>query len=310
MRNSMLKQEIKVHSEKYGVDGVVKDYGVVTKLFFSYGERDIEMAIDRNPLTGESFETLGQSIIDSYIDNLAAEERKIKLHYWYIDEQERGTEKYRLAHGICTGHPRLSDAMKIHTSNIQALHTDLENEELVVNTMNTEYHCPLAYCRWEKQDEYAHLIPEYEKLKETYKDQICFPSIEPGKVLLVLANFCEYYFHSLYYVPEDSEDGRPCAFQGYPHIGTFQDSYLISTEGRSVDLRYFPHSQNIEFYSENTEGKPFFMENIGDAPLYAKTSAGTIRLAPGERREVKKENAEEESPVLPGGDLYPAGIIE
>ena len=27
-------------------------------------------------------------------------------------------------------------------------------------------------------------------------------------------------------------------------------------------------------------------------------------------KEVAKENAEDETPVLPGGDLYPAGIIE
>ena len=36
----------------------------------------------------------------------------------------------------------------------------------------------------------------------------------------------------------------------------------------------------------------------------------TIKLNPGERKEVTKENAEAETPSLPNGDLYPAGIIE
>ena len=43
--------------------------------------------------------------------------------------------------------------------------------------------------------------------------------------------------------------------------------------------------------------------------IYAGTSAGTIKLEPGDRKEVTKENAEAETPILPGGDLYPAGII-
>ena len=34
---------------------------------------------------------------------------------------------------------------------------------------------------------------------------------------------------------------------------------------------------------------PFCIENIGDVVLYAKTSAGIIKLAPGERKEVIKE---------------------
>ena len=56
--------------------------------------------------------------------------------------------------------------------------------------------------------------------------------------------------------------------------------------------------------------EPLYLENIGDVPLYAKTFSGTICLQPGERKEVREENAEENPPMLPKGDLYPAGIIE
>jgi len=89
-----------------------------------------------------------------------------------------------------------------------------------------------------------------------------------------------------------------------------QDSFLIGTKNHEIDLRYFPHYQNIEFYSEDTDDKPWYIENIGDVTLFAKTSKGLIKLLPGECKEVCSENAEAEKPVLATGDLYPAGIIE
>ncbi|MCR5511105.1 MAG: hypothetical protein K6F54_09175 [Lachnospiraceae bacterium] len=313
MAKSMLREEIEVYSEKYDVHGVVRDYGMVTKLFFTYEGKEIEMGIDRNvEFFGKNYEDFGKSIIESYIANLAAHEegRKLQLHYWYVGEHEIEGEKYRIGHGIVTGHQKLLDAIDMHTSVVEGIHIDEEAEELVLTTRNSVYHCPLAYCDFREQDKYPDIIPDYERLKEKYKDKIEYPSIEPGNVLLVLANFCDYYFHSLYYVPEDSEDGNFLEFSGWPHVGTFQDSYLIGAEGSEIDLRYFPHYQNIEFYSEHTGGCPLYIENIGDVVIYARTSAGTIKLEPGDRKEVTKENAEAETPVLPGGDLYPAGIIE
>ena len=134
------------------------------------------------------------------------------------------------------------------------------------------------------------------------------PSIEPGNVLLVLSDHDEYYFHSLYY--KETEDAEACDYYGDANVGMFQDSYLIMAEEAGIDLRYFPHFKNIEFYSEYTEGRPLYLENVGNSVLFAKTSKGLIKLAPGERKEVCKENIEAEKPVLPKGDLYPAGIIE
>ncbi len=186
---------------------------------------------------------------------------------------------------------------------------DKDEEELVIHTENSIYHCPLAYCRFREQDKYPDMIPDYEEIKEKYKGKQEYPSIEKGKVLLVLSNFCDYYFHSFYYVPADSEDEEPRHYTGWAHVGTFQDSYLISTEDGSIDLSYFPHFQNIEFYSEITCGCPWYIENIGDSVLYASISCGKIRLDPGKRKEVSKANAETDSPILPGGDLYPAGVL-
>ena len=39
MNDSLFEQEIPVYSEKYDIHGVIKDYGVVIKLFFSYMRR-------------------------------------------------------------------------------------------------------------------------------------------------------------------------------------------------------------------------------------------------------------------------------
>ena len=313
MAESMLREEVEVYSEKYDIHGTVRDYGVVTKLFFTYEGKEIEMGIDRNAkFFGKSYEDVGRSIIDSYVTNLVShvEGKKLQLHYWYVDEYEKDGETIRMGHGIVTGHKKLPDALDMHTSAVQGIHIEEDADEMILTTRNSVYHCPLAYCRFKKQDEYPDIIPKYERLKEKYKDSIDYPSIEPGKVLLVLANFCDYYFHSLYYVPKDSENGKCLEFSGWPHVGTFQDSYLINTEDYRIDLRYLPHYQNIEFYSEDTDGCPWYIENIGDVVIFARTSAGTIKLEPGDRKEVTEKNAEDETPILPGGDLYPAGIIE
>lgn len=305
----MLREVIDVYSEKNDVRGVIKDYGVVAKLFFSYGGRDIEMGINRNPLRKDSFEAMGQRIIDAYIANLDPGKRDIRLYDWYIDEHDGENGTVLIGHGVVTGHPRIMDATGMHTSAIQAVFADFDKGEINVTTLNNVYHLPMEQCRWKAQDKAPHLIPDYELMKERYQGKIIYPTIEPGKVLLVLSNSSRYYFHSLHYVPEGSKDGKPEEYHGYAHVGTFQDSYLISTDDYEIDLRYFPHYQNIEFYSEITADRPLFLENVGDAVLYAKTSVGIIRLDPGDRKEVKKENADTDPPVLPGGDLYPAGIV-
>ena len=303
-----LKKEIQVYSEKYGVHGKVLDYGVVTKLVFNYNGKDLEVGIHNNPLMNTDYAQMGQQIMESYIENLSSKDRKVMLHNWYIEDHlSQRSGRYALAHGIVTGHTRLPDSIFIYTSKIRETYVNGEGE-LVVMTMNTEYHCPLNSCDWERQDQYPDMILEYEKIKAEYKEKALRPSIEPGKVLLVLSNFCHYYFHSLYCIPEGAE--QPCEYSGDAHIGMFQDSYLVEADHGRIDLRYFPHFQNIEFYSEHTQGMPLFLENVGDVVLYAKTSVGTIRLNPGERKEVTKENAESETPSLPNGDLYPAGIRE
>ena len=213
------------------------------------------------------------------------QDREIQLHYWDVKETDILGEKYKFASGIVSGHPKEADTRSIQTSCIKEMHMDFEKGELLIITKNNKYHCPLEYCLWEEQDEHPDYIPEYEKIKEKYKDKIQYPSIEPGKVLIVLADFCPYYFHSAYYVPEGSKTNEPLPVSDYPHISMFQDSYLISIEDTMMDIRYFPYVQHrVEFYEEYTEGKPLYLENIGSSDIIATTSTGTIKLTPGERQ--------------------------
>ena len=48
---------------------------------------------------------------------------------------------------------------------------------------------------------------------------------------------------------------------------------------------------------EVTDGRPWYIENIGYEVIFARTHAGIIKLEPGDRKEVIKENAEDEPPV-------------
>lgn len=81
MGKSMLIREIPVYSEEFDIHGVIKDYGVVTKLFFTYENREIVMGIDRNHLEEEKFENIGRDLIESYIRDLSRRSRNPQLHY-------------------------------------------------------------------------------------------------------------------------------------------------------------------------------------------------------------------------------------
>lgn len=302
-----------IYSEKYDIKGAIQDWMFSFDVVFEYEGKSVRIALDRPfPFPGEEgLKQIGIEAIETYMEKLKSgkvTERKTMLHEWYVTEVERDGMKKLCVKGVVTGHPEFTDSTKFYDTGVMDIIINLEDGEALISSKHGLYHCPLEYCSFSYQDKEPLLIPKYEEIKEKYQGKITYPSIEPGKVLLVLSNFSEYYFHSLYYQPEGEEESLD--YSGHAHIGTFQDSYLISTEDYRIDLRYFPHFQNIEFYSEDTDGRPWFIENIGDVVLYARTSAGLLCLNPGERKEVKKENTEKDKPILPGGDLYPPGFIE
>ena len=248
---------------------------------------------------------------DSYGDKILGncnKEKRTQLHYWYVDKMIQNGKEYVLAHGNVSGHKRLIDTMHIHTSEIQSITINKNTEELIIATRNTEYYCPLEYCKWEQQDENADLIPEYNWIKKHYRNKLDIPEIDEDKVLLTLSNFDKYYYHSAYC--KLSSEQESVSFRAYPHIGMLQDSFTISGDGSLIKLSYFPHPKNIQFYCESTAEMPLFVENIGNEVLYVDTHSGLFKLVPGERKEVKVENIEQEEQSLSLRDLYPAEIIE
>ena len=292
------RQVIDIVSEKYGVTGQIRDYSVVTKLIFTYNGREHTLGIGRN--YGDKLAEMGLRIMETTIEKLLNQSGEIILHYWHISNEWEAS----IAHGVVTGHPRISDASRMHTSPIASIETDAEKEELLVTTYNTLYHCPLNSCYFKRQDDFPDILPDYEKLKEKYYKEVPDPEIEQGKVLLVLSDFDNYYFHSLCV---KDEKGEKIHCTSHPHAGMFQDSYLINTDDHRIDLRYFPHFGNIEFYETETDGMPLYAENIGSSVIFIKDRGMTFSLKPGERKELTEKNAEQDVPDLPDGDLYPAG---
>ena len=301
-------RENNVHSEKYGIDGILTDCGDRAILEFSRQGQDVKMTLIPMPPLLKHFEGDASELMDYYVDSIASEGKHTRLHYWYLKKVEDQYGKYITAFGNVTNHPKLMDSAHIHTSPVKAIYR--MGDEIIVLTMNTEYHCPLAYCRFNDMAECSDFIPDFDLLREEYEGKNIHPTIEPGNILLVIADFCNYYYHSAYYIPSDNEESVPVSFFAREHVGDFKDSFLIQSTTGGIDLRYFPHWHNIEFYSECTHGKPLWIENIGDGTLYAKTSVGIIRLDAGERKLVDKSNAEKTDPFLDVGELYPTMFFD
>ena len=292
---------ITVVSPKYYKLGVVCENGMTRTLDFVDGEKEIHMGIESD--FKHSYKEIAGELIDAYFEKKGQNPPKVErvsLHHWYFSKYPDGI----IAKGIVSGHPRLTDSTFITTSLVQSI--EKGEEELLVQTKNTLYHLPLEYCNFKKQDEAPDVLEGYDGIKEKYQGLVADPTIEDGKVLLVLSNFDSYYFHSCYL--KDPKEDAPRVFSGYAHIGTFQDSYIVSDDNDEIDIRYFPHYENIEFYSESTGDRPLFVENIGTKTLYVRAHCGTLKLDPQERKEVCIENTEDCVPSLAGGDLYPAGV--
>ncbi|MDO5403280.1 MAG: hypothetical protein Q4F11_07560 [Eubacteriales bacterium] len=240
----------------------------------------------------------------SYKDN----SRKLKMYYWYIDERENHKNKGIVLHGIVTGHVNIADSTFIHTSRVQNTYINKDEHELIVETKNSVYHCPLAYCEFAKQDEREDLVPDYAQIKDTYSGKIKPPVIEAGNVLLVMSNFDSHHFHSLYCKPVG--EFEPLSYHVTASSDTFHDNFCVKTNDSRIDLRFFQHFQNIEFSMQETDEMPLYIENIGDIPLYIKTSYGILELLPDQRKLVNRENTRcrDMTMTLPTSSLFSADL--
>ena len=199
------------------------------------------------------------------------------LRKWYIEKSRSGNLH---AHGVVTGHWGFSDNTLIHTSAVTDLKTDTDNDEAVITTKNTVYYCKLSSCRFEKQDNFPDIIENYGLIKERYYVPEKSPDIEPGRILLILSDHDEHYFHSLIL---KNEKGEPEEYRNNAHIGMFQDSYLIFTLESHTDIRYFIGDRSIEFYALRTNGMPLYIANTGESDITVNSGDTKINLKAGER---------------------------
>ncbi len=228
-----------------------------------------------------------------------------RLYHWYISKETCMDGKtFAVAHGNVTGHKKLPDTMFIHTSKIVEVCVDQETEQVVIQTRNTEYHCRLSDIDYSKPDT-SDYIPELSEYAKKYGKEREY-TLDDNTILLVLSDHEEYYFEKMII----KKDGKVYDGEMYTHIGTFQDSCLISCYGfeNGVDIRYFPHAQHLETYCQETDSLPIYLQNSGDRAIYFTANEGVIMLEPGMRKLVSKENtrAVSEIPDLDRNDLYPA----
>jgi len=237
-----------------------------------------------------------------------------QLYYWAVVRRE---DRLHMC-GNVVGHTKFVDSRNIHTSQVMHMQIDWDAGLLIAQTRNTLYYCPLEYCDFDKQDEEPDLIEGYAQIRAGYKDLIVEqekPDIEEGQILLVFSNFDTYWFHRGYFWPTGSTEPERMRF--HTAVGTFQDSCHVRWESpdkdqyneKLIDIRYFPHPDNIEFYMEPTSDKEWYIKNIGTADMTFQTNVGRIIVSPGEQKRVCEESSTVEERPLSGGDLYPPVFI-
>lgn len=109
--------------------------------------------------------------MEEAIERLSKEPNKAELHYWYLDSKD-GIVK---AHGNVTGHRKLDDSTFINTSQVVETKFDSDAKEMIIRTLNTEFHCPMEYCKFRKPFKDAH--KDQIKLVTSF-DWIDFPKLD------------------------------------------------------------------------------------------------------------------------------------
>ena len=87
---------------------------------------------------------------------------------------------------------------------------------------NTLRHWYLGECEW--NDDSPYKLPEYEAIRAEYYKPINIKGLSKKDMVLVVADYCDYYFEKLIYQNPDGSEGD---YSGYPHIGTYTDIYTV-----------------------------------------------------------------------------------
>ena len=207
------------------------------------------------------------------------------LRHWYLEERIYDGKPYQFIRGQFFNRPGFFDGDTGRTSYIKSITLNEAENEYEIQTRNTLYHCSFDSCHFDLQDKSPYTLPEYERIKKEYYHPDVYDDVSQDDMLLVLADYEDFFFKKLVYRNEDGSFG---GYSGYPHIGMCTDSYLISEDPKTcgdgkIDIRYYVHAHGIEFYTLQTDNKTLWIENKGETPITIEIHGGQLVLEPGER---------------------------
>ena len=216
--------------------------------------------------------------------------KKNTLRHWFLASREFRNETVQVIHCQFYNRENFFDGTVGSTSIVKKITLNEEEKEYEIQTNNTLYHCSFDSIFFEQQDKSPYKLPDYERIRKEYYKPVDRTALGKNDMLLVVADYNEYFFESLIFKNKDGTEGEYC---GYPHIGMFTDTYLISSdrefseckdEEEYIDIRYYVRNCGFEFYSLSTGKRSLWIENRGDSTLTIyENESGLISLQSGER---------------------------
>lgn len=245
------------------------------------------------------------------------------LNNWFIDDTN-------YLHGNVAGHPKLPNGMFVDTTRVQNF--VLKDTCIEAQTRNTLYILPFEKC----SNDYTENT--FEQIKKVFgedtvtKIQKCMSvykckraedmkaigeQLQNNEYLLDISVNSNYYFDGGLY--KDSA-GNLHEIVESVHIGTFQDSVILSThtEDDWDGMRYFPYAGNrLEFYeqlwkNEDRAQVQGYIRNTGSEPIEVMFIWGKgVKIEPGSKIEVVEGMGDFENTLefSEAGELYPAVVI-
>ena len=203
------------------------------------------------------------------------------IRHWFIGNFEYENKTYQVVYGNFYNRPRIYDGMSSRTSPIQEVKICPEENEYQIRTMNRVYHCSFESCFFEQQDNSSFELTDYKKIREKYYIPTDKTSLGNNDMLLVVADYTDYYFKELVYFDKNGEAGD---YASNVHLGMLVDTYLIYSKNREIDIRWYVEISGFEFYSLDIGNRNLWIENAGDSSLLIKARDRIIDLKPKERQ--------------------------
>lgn len=212
----------------------------------------------------------------------------IKLTDWFLSRHEYDGECFYMAHGNVSGHPKLQDGIFINTSKIEKITEDLDNNRLIMLThSNNTYELTLATINFNNIEYTKQFLEVFdisasvlEPCKRLHDESEIKLLSEVDSILenneLFLKTFGVYTQRAFY----KDDIGKVREIPVRPHIGMFQDSYLITDwEDGKVDFRYFDKPNGIEPYHWSDGLKAVKIKNEGSSDILflADTNIACLR---------------------------------